>query len=118
LYFFSLLGAIGVGLTTETITFPVLIIILFSLAYPLVIKNEERRLAEAHGAAFVEYCRNTPRFLPKFEDFTEPEMYEVKSRKFRVAIFDALWFIWLVGLLELAEGLREIAVIPTLLLLP
>lgn len=118
LYFFSLLGGIGVGLASETITFPILIAALFLLWYPLVIKDEETRLKEVHGANFSAYCEKVPRFFPSFSNFSEPELYEVHARKFRVAIFDALWFIWLVGILEVAEGLRELEVLPTLFLVP
>lgn len=115
LYFFSLLGGIGVGLATETLTFPLLIIVFFAFWYPLVIKNEETRLLELHGDKYIEYCRNVPRFLPSSSAFVEPENYQVRVRKFRKAIFDALWFIWLVGLLEVAEGLRSIGIVPTLM---
>ncbi|MCB0335978.1 MAG: isoprenylcysteine carboxylmethyltransferase family protein, partial [Bdellovibrionales bacterium] len=62
LYFFSLLGAVGVGLATETITIPILILVLFAFWYPLVIKDEEERLREVHGAAYGKYCEKVPRF--------------------------------------------------------
>jgi len=41
LYFFSLLGALGVGLTTETLLIPFVILIAFVGYYPNVIKSEE-----------------------------------------------------------------------------
>lgn len=84
----------------------------------MVIGNEETRLSEVHGQAYLEYCERTPRFFPTFSTFIEPEFYEVCARKFRKDIFDALWFVWLVGLLEVAEGLREIGILPVLLTLP
>ena len=41
LYFFSAIGVTGVGFATETASFPIALIILFSIYYPMVIKKEE-----------------------------------------------------------------------------
>lgn len=43
LYFFSFIGALGVGLATETIIFTTIITIVFALYYPLVFKNKIQR---------------------------------------------------------------------------
>ena len=43
LYFFSLIGGVGVGLTTETLLIPLGLLVLFLVYYPIVIKGEERR---------------------------------------------------------------------------
>jgi len=40
LYFFSLLGAVGVGLGSSTLTFPLLVMVGFAIYYPAVIKAE------------------------------------------------------------------------------
>ena len=52
LYFFSFVGAVGLGLATETFTFGVLFALWFALFYPAVIRGEEQRLREVHGARF------------------------------------------------------------------
>ncbi len=44
LYFFSLLGAIGVGFASETLLIPFIIMIAFVLYYPSVIRCEEAKL--------------------------------------------------------------------------
>ncbi|TFH42699.1 MAG: isoprenylcysteine carboxylmethyltransferase family protein, partial [ANME-2 cluster archaeon] len=41
LYFFSLLGALGVGFASETCLIPLIILLAFSMYYPFVIKSEE-----------------------------------------------------------------------------
>lgn len=114
LYFFSAIGAIGVGLATETLTVPAVLIVLFGVTYPSVIRAEEHKLRAVHGAAYDAYVASTPRFLPRLSGFSEPESYEVDPSKFRRALSDALWFVWLVGILELGEALREMAFIPSL----
>ena len=114
LYLFSAIGAVGVGCATDTFTFPIAIIVLFTLYYPSVIKSEETRLKEIHGVEFQEYMERVPAFFPSFSAFSEPENYTVKPIVFRRHIFSALWFIWILGIVELIEGLREVGIIPSL----
>jgi protein-S-isoprenylcysteine O-methyltransferase Ste14 len=111
LYFFSMIGLLGIGFATETLTFPLVFIILFALYYPFVIKSEGRRLRKRFGAAFEDYTQRVPSFFPKFSTFSEPEQYVVKPGVYRNHMFSALWFVWLVGALEVIEGLREIGVL-------
>ena len=64
LYFFSMLGALGVALMTHTFTIPVLVLISFAVYYPNVIRAEEADLTRIHGAPFEAYRRQTPAFSP------------------------------------------------------
>jgi protein-S-isoprenylcysteine O-methyltransferase Ste14 len=115
LYFFSLLGAVGVGLATETITVPLIILIAFALYYPFVIQEEEKRLHSIHGKRFDDYCRAIPRFFPTFSRFTEPDSYVVKPKVYRKRVLNALWFVWLLGIFELIEAFHEYGVVPIFL---
>jgi len=115
LYFFSAVGAIGVGFATETVTFAAVFALWFGLFYPAVMDAEERKLRELHGARFTEYCGRVPRFFPRWRLLTEPETYAVRPDRFRGHLFDALWFVWALGLLELLEALHDYKVLPTLL---
>lgn len=114
LYFFSFIGAVGIGFATETLTFPIVLTVLFALYYPFVIRSEEIRLQQLFGTAFDDYSTIVPRFFPKLSSLSEPESYTVKPVVYRNHIFSALWFIWLIGVLEVIEGLREIGVISSL----
>ena len=118
LYFFSLIGFVGVGFATETFTIPLAALLLFGLLYPQVIKKEETKLRSLFGTAFDEYCARTPRFFPNLRLFREPESYSLDTRRFRRAIWDVLWFLWLVGLIEITEALRRHDIIQPLLRLP
>ncbi|WP_419655920.1 nickel-cobalt-cadmium resistance protein [Desulfosarcina variabilis str. Montpellier] len=113
LYFFSMIGTLGIGFATETLTFPILFILMFALYYPFVIKSEEKRLKQLFGASFEQYTQSVPAFFPKFSNFSEPKDYLVKPSVYRKHIFSALWFVWIVGVLELIEGLREIGLFPS-----
>ncbi|MEJ2648879.1 MAG: isoprenylcysteine carboxylmethyltransferase family protein [Sedimentisphaerales bacterium] len=114
LYFFSMLGGVGVGLATKTLTIPLLVLIVFALYYPNVIQGEQKRLSGLHNDKFDEYCKKTPCFLPSFSNFKEPEEYVVNPVIFRKNIFDNLGFIWLVGVAELIQGLHQAHVLPSL----
>ena len=113
LYFFSTFGALGVGFCTETFTFPLLLLGVMILYYPLVVRKEERRLRARFGGDFDGYARRVPAFFPNFALFSEPESYVVKPVVYRRHMFSALWFVWIVGLLELAEGLKELGWMPS-----
>jgi protein-S-isoprenylcysteine O-methyltransferase Ste14 len=111
LYFFSLIGAVGVGLATETFLVPLVIFIVFLLYYPGVIRGEEKRLAKAHGKPFEAYCKRVPSFFPKFSLYQEPDTYVVNPKVFRRSIYSALWFVWLIAILEIIETLHETGVL-------
>jgi protein-S-isoprenylcysteine O-methyltransferase Ste14 len=114
LYFFSLLGMIGVGLATETLLIPFVILIAFAIYYPGVIKDEEATLKKIHSEEFEAYCLKVPRFFPKISALTEPQEYVVKPIIFKRHMFSALWFIWLIGVTELIEDLHEMEILPNL----
>ena len=113
LYFFSLIGGVGVGLVTETLLIPFVILILFLIYYPMVMRDEERRLLKLHGDKFTAYCKKTPSLIPNLSLLEEPETYTVNPKIFKKNIFGALWFVWLVGILELLEALHEANILPT-----
>ncbi|MFA6186017.1 MAG: isoprenylcysteine carboxylmethyltransferase family protein [Phycisphaerae bacterium] len=111
LYFFSLIGAIGVALATETLLIPAVVLIFFILYYPGVIRGEEKRLATAHGELFEAYRKRVPSFFPKFPLFQEPDTYVVNPKIFRKSIYSALWFIWLIAILDIIETLHETGIL-------
>ena len=112
LYFFNLIGGVGVALTTETLLIPFSIFILFLIYYPMVIRDEERRLLNLHHDEYMSYRKKTPYIIPNLSLFHEPETYTVSTKILKKSIFRALWFIWIVGILELIEALHDIGIIP------
>jgi protein-S-isoprenylcysteine O-methyltransferase Ste14 len=118
LYFFSLLGFAGIGFATETVTFAVLLVLAFALFYPIVIEREEQFLRARFGQAFEDYCARTPRFFPSFRALQEPETYLTNPKLFRRTMGDVLWFVWLVGVIELVEALHNTRLLTPLIHLP
>jgi protein-S-isoprenylcysteine O-methyltransferase Ste14 len=118
LYFFSFLGAIGVGLAVESLLIPFIVFVCFLLYYSFVIREEEKKLYKIHGKNFQNYCKKTPKFFPSFSLLNEPEKYTVMPKIYKKSLFDALWFIWLIGIIEIIEALHEWRVIPIFFRLP
>lgn len=112
LYFSSLLGALGVGLATETLTIPLAVLVFFVAYYPWVIRGEEKRLLSLHGGDFESYRRRTPVFVPSLALLDEPEPYAVNVKLFRKHMFSAVWFIWLLGVLKVVTALHETGGLP------
>jgi protein-S-isoprenylcysteine O-methyltransferase Ste14 len=114
LYFFSFLGAIGVGLATETFLIPFIIFLAFAIYYPYAMRSEETDLLKRHGDAYKTYRNAVPAFFPKPSLLREPETYTVHTRIFRKHIFDALWFMWLIGIMEIIEHFHELGILPAI----
>lgn len=112
LYFFNLLGGIGVGLASENITIPFIILCGFCLYYPFVILSEQKHLLNIHGQEYDTYLRKTPSFFPKLSLLREPTEYVVKPHVFKRRMLGALYFIWLVGVLEVIEEVHELKLLP------
>ncbi len=118
LYFFSLIGAVGIGIMTNNVLIFGLIVILFGLYYPFVIRAEEKHLREVHGEVFDRYREKTPMFLPRPSLYREPSQYTIDTRLFRRAFFSVMWFPLLFMILFVIERFRDTGVLPTLLALP
>lgn len=115
LYFFSMLGALGVTLMTCTLTIPVLVLVSFAIYYPTVVRAEEADLVRIHGAPFEAYRSRTPAFLPKWSLLKEPDTYQVKPRVFYNHMGSAVWFILAIGVIALLQAGRADGRIPALL---
>lgn len=115
LYALSLIGAIGVGMTTGTLMIPALIAVAFAIYYPAVIRSEEAILEARHPKEFVRYSSEVPRFWPRsFRCLTESKDYVVIPKAFRKAMGSVVWFAILIGVFEMADELRDSHVLPTL----
>jgi len=114
LYFFSAIGMVGVGLTTETLSVPALFIVFFAIYYPMIIEREESRLLIRHGDAFADYCCRVPAFWPQFRLYEEPEVYTMMPRAMRKNISDAFWFIALAAIVHTEAHLSALSGLPTL----
>ncbi len=65
LYLGSFLLALGVGITTRSWISALILLVYFVVFYAIVMRREEKELQLRHGAAFEEYARVVPLFLPR-----------------------------------------------------
>ncbi len=107
LYVFNFLGALGFGLATKHPEVAAVLGLVFLVYYPRVVAREERRLAQRHGEAFAAYRRRTPRWIPRFSLYTEPETLVVRPAFVRRGLSSAAWFLWLFLLWEIVEKLHS-----------
>jgi protein-S-isoprenylcysteine O-methyltransferase Ste14 len=112
LYFFSFLGAVGLGLATESFVILFIIFSAFVTYYPSVIKSEEADLLNRHGDAYKIYRSATPVFFPHLSLLQEPDTAMVHTRIFRKHSLDGLWFMWLVGIIESFEAFQKLGILP------
>lgn len=118
LYFFSFLGALGIGLSSENLLAFLIIVTLFSVYYPLVILAEEKRMIAIHKEKYLEYMRNTPRFFPKLSLLQEPDSIMVHVRPYRRVFFRVMWFMWVFMILQVIEKLQNMGLLPVLSRIP
>ncbi len=105
---FNFLGGVGFGLATEHPPVALALLLFFVFYYPRVVAREERELERIYGETYLEYKHRTPRWIPDFSLYTEPESCLVRPAFIRKGIFDAAWFLWLFLLLEVVEKLHEL----------
>jgi protein-S-isoprenylcysteine O-methyltransferase Ste14 len=65
LYLGSAILAIGAGIATLSWISASLLLVYFAIFYSAVMRREEKELHAKHGAAFEEYARVVPLFLPR-----------------------------------------------------
>jgi len=112
LYFFSLIGAVGIGLVSENLLILALIIIFYVVYYPFTILAEEKKLEARFGKAYLEYQRKTPRFLPRPSLYRGPLLYTIKANAFVKNFVNGMWFIWIFILFHIIEMAQNAGFLP------
>ncbi len=118
LYFFSFLGALGIGASSKSLLILAIIFISFLIYYPFVLLAEEAELTKTLGEEYLKYIQNTPRFFPRVSLLVEPESYTINAQIFRKSLFDVMWFLWFFIILQLIDKLHDIGILPVLLQIP
>lgn len=118
LYFFSLIGMLGIGLASRNILVFLLLIVFFSFYYPFVIKEERDVLQNIYKKEYDVYRKKTPAFLPRFSLYQKPERYLVKVKGFTKNLLDASWFFWFYLFVRLIQLLHVKEILPILFRFP
>jgi protein-S-isoprenylcysteine O-methyltransferase Ste14 len=118
LYFFSIVGAVGVGAQTGSLLAAAVCGFVAWTVFLWTACREEAALTAAFGDSYTRYLSQVPRFLPKFSLWHGPAQVLAQPRILLMTFVDALVFLVAVPLAEVVEYLQEIGVLPVYLLVP
>jgi len=118
LYFFSFLGAAGVGAQVGSVTLALICAALAYAVFYVVVRQEEQVLAARYGEAYRKYLATVPRFIPKPSLWHDEPTLTIRPPRVLMTFADALVFLLAVPAAEFFEHLQEIGMIPVLLRLP
>jgi len=117
LYFYSLVGAAGIGMISGRITLFLLLAAGFYVIYHFLILREEAFLSEKFGSEFDNFRASTPRLVPDFGKFHAPAEINVQTRYLNKAVWDAIWWLAASPVFELFEYMHDRGVFKPLLTL-
>ncbi len=116
LYLFSLIGGVGVGLCTQTLTIPLVFLAAFALYYPIVIRREEKFLGDIFEG-YEAYKLESNAIFPRWSKFAEGESVTMGARSFRQELTEAAGSVAFIGVIVLIQGLQSASILPTYFLL-
>jgi protein-S-isoprenylcysteine O-methyltransferase Ste14 len=118
LYFFSILGAAGIGAQHGSVVTAVLFALSAWLILLAVVLKEERVLAERYGAEFAAYKAAVPRFLPNARLWHDAPTLTIMPPRVMRTFGDAMFFLLPIPLAGALDHLQRIGVLPILFTLP
>jgi protein-S-isoprenylcysteine O-methyltransferase Ste14 len=118
LYFFSTVGAAGIGLMLGSFVMTGALMLVAWLALGATARREADHLRALFGAAYDDYARVTPMFWPKPSLYREPAEASFSPSALKRTFLDGLFFLLLFPVIELIEHAQEASHLPVLLNLP
>jgi protein-S-isoprenylcysteine O-methyltransferase Ste14 len=118
LYFFSVLGAVGVGAQVGSIVVALVCGLIAFVVFYVVVLQEEKVLIARYGDSFRSYMARVPRFIPKPSLWMDEPTLMIRPPRVVMTFADALLFLLAVPLAEGFEYLQDAGIVPVLFLLP
>ena len=118
LYFFSIVGAVGVGAQHGSVVAAAVFGVFAWLVFYFVVLQEEALLADRYGAAFANYKVSVPRFLPNPGLWHDEPTLTIMPPKVIRTFADAMFFLLPIPLADGLEHLQHIGMLPVLFRLP
>jgi len=118
LYFFSTLGAIGIGLIVGSLVLTLALGLTVYLVLNATASRESEHLRTLFGARYDDYARQTPMFWPKPRLYRDSAGVSFSPAALRRTFLDGLIFLMAFPLIELVEHLQLQGYLPVLLRLP
>ncbi len=88
--------------------------ILCYIAFSIVIRTEEKILEQSFGEPYRAYCRDVPRFFPKFSLYNDDATVTVKPDRLYRTFTDGLVFFVAYPFFEFIEYLQDMGTLPIL----
>lgn len=118
LYFFSIIGAVGMGAQFGSFAVPLMTGLLTWAIFRWVVRNEEIAMLAAFPVKYRSYMARVPRFFPKITLWQTPATITVKPLKIHWTSLDSLLLLLIIPIKELLDYLHDTGVLPVYLLLP
>lgn len=118
LYLFSFFGVAGIGAVSGMVSITLLLMLAFAGYYSVVVRREEAYLLARHGQDYARYGARTARWLPRFEQWSEPSEILLRPRHLATTMRDSAWFLVAFPAIELLEYFQEQDLLPVLIYLP
>lgn len=112
LYSFTLVGTVGIGLQFGGITFALLGLLITSVVFMAVVRQEETYLLAAYGQKYRDYMDRVPRFLPRFSCWHDEQKVEVSPSLVMHTVLDTSLFLLAVPAFDGLETLHAAGWLP------
>lgn len=118
LYFFSFVGAFGMGAQTGSIVIAGLFFVIAVAVFYVTVRQEEIWLLATFGEPYRAYCERTPRFWPRFSKWHDSETIEVRPVFFLTTLRDGLGFFLAIPIFEALEHAQDVGWVHVLFSMP
>ncbi len=118
LYVFSLIGAVGVGLTVASLVVGAAFGLITFVIFNGVIAREEQYLSAYFGAPYRDYCDRVSRWWPQFAGWRDAEEIVTRPALIAVTFRDACLFLLAVPIAATIGYLQQTGTLPALVYLP
>jgi protein-S-isoprenylcysteine O-methyltransferase Ste14 len=118
LYVFSFIGAAGAGAQFGNLTAAFSAAILTVIVFAVVVRKEERFLAEKFGETYLSYKQRVPRFIPDFRLWRNVDTLEIRPGMVWSTFVDACVFLTAIPLAEGIEFAQDMGWLPVLWSVP
>jgi protein-S-isoprenylcysteine O-methyltransferase Ste14 len=106
LYFFSTVGAVGIGLLYGSLVAAAVLGVASFLIFRVTARKEAEYLLGKFGPAYTAYTRATPRFWPNPLLYHDNDELQFSTRALKRTFYDGLYFLAIFPAIELVEHFR------------
>jgi protein-S-isoprenylcysteine O-methyltransferase Ste14 len=118
LYVFTLIGVAGIGAQTSSLVVAGLCTSITAAVLMFVVLKEEDYLRAKFGAAFDDYARRVPRFMPSFSAYRDVDRLIIRPKIVYRTFLESSLFLISVPIIDAIELARHYGWLPDVLHLP